>query len=129
MSLDIHLEAVIERDWTSTWRRSMDSAPGAETVFHQLVNLQPWECDKVTLLLSSHGELADGGRLLRGFLIPIINIIFIELSTAAYLKISFSPRLILRLNFSFLNNENSQSEPIPQTVSSVDIYYGSSLNY
>jgi len=61
-TLDIHLEAVIERDWTSTWRRSMDSAPVAETVFHQLVNSQPLECDKVTLPLSSHGELADGGR-------------------------------------------------------------------
>jgi len=61
-SLDIHLEAVIERDWTSTWRRSMDGAPGAETVFHQLVNSQPWGCDNVTLPLSSHGELADGGR-------------------------------------------------------------------
>jgi len=40
----------------------MDGTPGAETVFHQLVNSQPWECDKVTLPLSSHGELADGGR-------------------------------------------------------------------
>jgi len=29
---------------------------------HQLVNLQPWECDMVTLPLSSHGELADGGQ-------------------------------------------------------------------
>jgi len=44
----MHLEAVIERDWTSTWRRSM-----------------PWECDNVTLPLSSHGELADGGRSCR----------------------------------------------------------------
>jgi len=25
-------------------------------------NLQPWECGKVTLPLSSHGELAGGGR-------------------------------------------------------------------
>ena len=60
-SLDIQLEAVIERDLTSTWRRSMDSAPGADTVFHHFVNSQPWEYDKVTSLLSSHGELADGG--------------------------------------------------------------------
>jgi len=59
--------------------------------------------------------------MLRGFLVPIINTIFIDLSTTAYLSISFSPRLILRLNFSFLNNENSQTQPIPQTVSSVDI--------
>jgi len=61
-NLEIHLEAVIEWDWMSTWRRSMDGAPGAETVFHQLVRSQPWECDKVTLPLSSHWELADGGR-------------------------------------------------------------------
>jgi len=27
-SLEIHLEAVIKRDWTSTWRRSIDGAPG-----------------------------------------------------------------------------------------------------
>jgi len=40
----------------------MDAAPVAETVFHQLVKSQPWECDKVTLPLSSHGELAGGGR-------------------------------------------------------------------
>jgi len=32
---------------------------------YRLVNLQPSECDKVTLLLSSYGELADGGRLCR----------------------------------------------------------------
>jgi len=38
----------------------MDGAPGAET--HQLVHLQRWECDNVTLPLSCHGELADGGR-------------------------------------------------------------------
>jgi len=66
--------------------------------------------------------------LLRGFLVPIINTIFIELSTAAYPNISFSPRLILRLNFSFQNNENSQSKPIPQSVSSVDINQVSSSN-
>jgi len=27
---------------------------------HQLVNLQPWECDMVTIPVSAHGELADG---------------------------------------------------------------------
>ena len=27
------LEAVIERDWTSTWRRLMDSAPSDESLF------------------------------------------------------------------------------------------------
>jgi len=67
-------------------------------------------------------------KVLRGFLVPIINTIFIELSTAAYPNISFSPRLILRLNFSFLNNENSCSKPIPQPVSSVDKNQASSSN-
>ena len=32
---------------------------------HELVNSQPWKCDKVTLLFSSHRELASGGRLYR----------------------------------------------------------------
>jgi len=32
-SLEMHLGAVIERDWTSTWRRSMDGALGDETLF------------------------------------------------------------------------------------------------
>jgi len=32
-SLEMPLEAVIERDWTSTSRRSMDGAPGDETLF------------------------------------------------------------------------------------------------
>ena len=67
-------------------------------------------------------------QMLRGFLVPIINTIFIELSTAAYLNISFSPRLILRLNISFLYNENFRSEPIPQPVSSVDKNQASSSN-
>jgi len=29
----MHLDALIECDWTGTWRRLMDSAPGAETIF------------------------------------------------------------------------------------------------
>jgi len=61
-SFDLHLVAVIERDWMSTWRQSMDGAPVAVTVSHELVNSQPWDCDKVTLTLSTHGALADGGR-------------------------------------------------------------------
>ena len=32
-SLEMDFEAVIVRDWMSTWRSSMDSAPGAETLF------------------------------------------------------------------------------------------------
>jgi len=30
-SLEIHLEAMIRRDWRSTWRRSIGGAPDAET--------------------------------------------------------------------------------------------------
>jgi len=52
----------MKRDWTSTWRQSMDGAPGADTVFHQLGNSQPGECAKATIPLSSHRELANGGR-------------------------------------------------------------------
>ena len=33
MSLEMHLQAVIEQDWRSTWRWSMGGAPGAETLF------------------------------------------------------------------------------------------------
>ena len=32
-SLEMHLEAVIEPDWTSTWRRSKDGPTAAETLF------------------------------------------------------------------------------------------------
>jgi len=32
-SLEMHLEAVITQDWTSTWRRSMDGALGDETLY------------------------------------------------------------------------------------------------
>jgi hypothetical protein len=44
-------------------RQSMNGAQGAET--QQLFNLQPWECGNLTLPLSCHGEVADGGRLRR----------------------------------------------------------------
>jgi len=35
---------------------------GCREYIHQLVHSQTWECEKVTLLLSYHGKLADGGR-------------------------------------------------------------------
>jgi hypothetical protein len=38
----------------------MDSVPGAETQW--LVDSPLWECDNVTLPVSCHGDLADGGR-------------------------------------------------------------------
>ena len=49
------------RDVRSTLRQSMDRMPGGPDSIHQLVDSQPWECDKVTIPLRSHGELADGG--------------------------------------------------------------------
>jgi len=32
-SLEMHLEAMIDWDWTCTWRWLMDGVPGAETLF------------------------------------------------------------------------------------------------
>jgi hypothetical protein len=39
----------------------MDGTPGADSI-SQLVDWQTLERDKVTVSLSSHGELADGGQ-------------------------------------------------------------------
>jgi hypothetical protein len=71
----MHLEGVIEQVWRCTWRPcsggfgnrnrpSLDEyweavdgrCSGCGDSFHQLVNSPPWECDNVTLTLSSHGE-------------------------------------------------------------------------
>jgi len=60
-----------------------------------------------------------------GVLIPIINTIFIESSTAAYLSISFFPRLILWLNLLLLCCKSYQSVMWPQAVSSIDVIYTS----
>ena len=93
-----------------------------------LVSLMKWDWRQGSGLSRSESLMSFISPctwLLWGFLIPIINTTFIELYTAAYLGISFSPCPILRLNFSFLCNENSQSKPIPQTVSSVDIHHAS----
>jgi len=51
--LDKYLEAVDGR------------CAGCRDSIHQLVESQTWECDMVKLPLSSHGELADGGRSCR----------------------------------------------------------------
>jgi len=82
------LGAVIERVWRFTWEpwssefgdtlggrdqarlkeylEAVDGRhAGCRDSINQLVNLQPWECDKVTLPLGSHGELADGSRSCR----------------------------------------------------------------
>jgi len=40
----------------------MDGVLGGDTLF---INSQPWECDKATVPLSSHGELAEGCRSCR----------------------------------------------------------------
>ena len=65
VSLMNTVEAVIEQDWTRSHSRSMYGTPGASDCIHQLFNLQPWECDTVTLPLSSHGELPGGGQFCR----------------------------------------------------------------
>jgi len=75
---------VVERVWRDTWRQrlcelegrnraSLDSyseavdgrRAGCWASILQLVNLQRWECAKVTVPLSAHGELADGSRSCR----------------------------------------------------------------
>jgi len=66
-----------------------------------------------------------GKLMLLGFLIPIINTIFIELSTAAYLRNSFCPRLILRLNLLHLGCKSNQSESIPKSIALEDVNYTS----
>jgi len=59
-SLEMHLEAMIERVWRYTWRPWLSEigrvlGGGRWTArrdsIHQIVNSQPWECDKVTLPL------------------------------------------------------------------------------
>ena len=47
------------------WEAVDGRRAGCSDSFHQLVNSQPWECDKVTLPVSCQGELADGGRSCR----------------------------------------------------------------
>jgi len=37
--LEIHLEAVIEQDWTSTWRQPMDGAPGLNSSVRSLATV------------------------------------------------------------------------------------------
>jgi len=58
-------------------------------------------------------------RLLWGFLIPIINTTFIELSTTTYLMISLSPCIILRLNLLHHHTRACQIEPPLQSFSFV----------
>jgi len=59
-SLEIHLEAAIERVWRCTWRpwsSEFGQVLGGsrwtvrQDSIHQVVNSQPWECDKVTIPL------------------------------------------------------------------------------
>jgi len=84
-----NLQAVIEWVWRYTWRpwscELGDTLGGSDRAWldeyseavegrrtgcwdsmHKLVHSQPWECDKSTLPLCSHRELADGCQLCRG---------------------------------------------------------------
>jgi len=75
--------------------------------------------DKLSSKLNVIAEESSEG-VLQGFLIPIINTTFIELSTAAYLRNFFSARLILRLNLLHLRCKSYQSKPIQKSVAAVD---------
>ena len=72
-----NMEAIIERIWRpqscdlggsncASLHKYLDAVDGWRAgcwdSTHQLVNPQPWECYKVTLLFHSHRERADGGR-------------------------------------------------------------------
>jgi len=74
--------------------RSIDShfQNGVMTVSLSLLPIKT----AITFILPNHYKITL--QLLRGFSIPIINTTFIQLSTTAYLRNSFFPRLILRLN-------------------------------
>jgi len=71
----MHSQAIIERGWRCTWRPWSSGIRGelwgswweVRRVYSidQVVILYPWECDKVTLPLSSHGELAGCCRSCR----------------------------------------------------------------
>ena len=58
----------------------------------------------------------------------MINTIFIELSTTAYLRYSFFPRLILKLNLLHLCCKNDQSESMAKSIASIDVNYTSLSN-
>jgi len=67
MSLEKHLEAMIEWNWKSTWRWSIWTQSIRRhnirwRCFDRFVNLQLWKCDELMLPLSSYGELAGGTR-------------------------------------------------------------------
>jgi len=64
---------------------------------------------------------SSSSHLLRGYLIPIINTIFIELSTTAYLSFSFSPRFFLKLNHLPTSCKRFQIITFPTTFSQVEV--------
>jgi hypothetical protein len=80
----VSLKSIIVGDWRFSWRPWSYDLQGCYGVsrdeylqavdgrhagccdsIHPLVNLQWWECHKVSLPVSSHGELADCGQLCR----------------------------------------------------------------
>jgi len=58
----------------------------------------------------------DMATLLWGFLMPIINTTCIELSTAIYLRFSFSARLFPRLNLLWPSSKSFQIETVQKTI-------------
>jgi len=138
-SLEIHLEAVIERVWRCTprlWSSEVGGAHGrlgwcelgGRNQASLEIHLEP-VIEQVSRCTPRPSSSEFEGALLQGFFIPIINTTFIELSTTAYLRNSFFPRLILRLNLLHLTSKSDQSVTVPKTVSSVNEYLLSSLDY
>jgi len=80
--VQMHMDANIMQTWMLSWSQFAETLGGCHKVrleeswevvngrctgwwwksIHQLVNSQPWECDKVTIPLNSHEELAGGSR-------------------------------------------------------------------
>ena len=49
----MHLQAVIERDWRSTWKRSIWREAQRQLRLHLLVNLSLWECRELSTTTSA----------------------------------------------------------------------------
>jgi len=84
VTLDVYMEAFIvqtRRRWSSYHKHALQGCnwvnsgeylavvngrcTGCRDCIHQVVNFQLWECDEMTLPLTSHGELAGGSQSCR----------------------------------------------------------------
>ena len=128
------------RSWGAWWFWKIKAGPFCvhlPTKTHKL-NLEPRNCRNSSLYIPSsrlhllslflpyytHRQHPDLditwlAQMLRGFLIPIINTKFIELSTTTYLMISFFPRVVLRFNLFHRYTRGCQIKSLPQSISFV----------